>query len=141
MSEMKFERILCAVDFSPDSLAAFSLALKWTRSDSGTLLVFHVIEAQPTVLAEALIMINRKANDAMARLIASARDEVERSISSEVTSGRAYVEIVHRAREWKAGLVVLGARGLTSLEEVIVGGTTESVVREAPCSVLVARPA
>jgi nucleotide-binding universal stress UspA family protein len=137
---MRFERILCAVDFSPDSLAAFSLALKWIRSDSGTLLVFHVIEAQPTVLADALVMINKKANDAMAQLIASARHEVETSISSEVTSGRAYVEIVDRAREWKADLVLLGARGVTSLEEVIVGGTAESVVREAPCSVLVTRP-
>ena len=138
---MKIERILCAVDFSPDSLEAFSLALKLARLHSGTLLVFHVIEAQPTVLPDALIMINKKANDAMAQLIASARDELERTaISSEVTSGRAYVEIVNRAREWKANLVVLGARGVTSLEEVIVGGTAESVVREAPCSVLVARP-
>src|SRR5688500_1915217 len=119
---MRFERILCAVDFSPDSLAAFSLALKWIRSNSGTLLVLHVIEAQPTVLADALVMINKKANDAMAQLIASARHEVETSISSEVTSGRAYVEIVDRAREWKADLVLLGARGVTSLEGVIVGG-------------------
>ena len=137
---MKFERILCAVDFSPDSLQAFAVAMEMARLHSGTLLVFHVIEAQPTVLADALVMINKKANDAIAHLIASARQEVERSISSEVTTGRAYVEIVDRAREWKADLVLLGARGVTSLEEVIVGGTAESVVREAPCSVLVTRP-
>jgi universal stress protein A len=138
---MQFERILCAVDFSPDSLQAFGVAVKAARIHRGALLVFHVIEAQPMVTADALIRINKEANDAMAELIASARQHLEGiAISSEVTTGRAYVEIVNRAREWKASLVVLGARGVTSLEEVIVGGTAESVVREAPCSVLVARP-
>jgi universal stress protein A len=138
---MKFERILCAVDFSPDSLQAFAVATEMARFHTGELLVFHVIEAQPTVAANVLIKINKEANDAMAELIASARRALEGiTISSEVTTGRAYDEIVNRAREWKAGLVVLGARGVTSLEEVIVGGTAESVVREAPCSVLVARP-
>jgi nucleotide-binding universal stress UspA family protein len=138
---MKFERILCAVDFSPDSLQAFAVAMEMVRFHQGAVLVFHVIEAQPTVTADALIKINKEANDAMAELIASARRALEGiTISSEVTTGRAYDEIANRAREWKAGLVVLGARGVTSLEEVIVGGTAESVVREAPCSVLVARP-
>jgi nucleotide-binding universal stress UspA family protein len=138
---MQFERILCAVDFSPDSLQAFGVAVKMVRFHRGALLVFHVIEAQPMVTADALIRINKEANDAMAELIASARQHLEGiAISSEVTTGRAYVEIVNRARQWMASLVVLGARGVTSLEEVIVGGTAESVVREAPCSVLVARP-
>jgi universal stress protein A len=138
---MQFERILCAVDFSPDSLQAFGVAVKMARFHRGALLVFHVIEAQPMVTADALIRINKEANDAMAELIASARQHLEGiAISSEVTTGRAYVEIVNRARQWMASLVVLGARGVTSLEEVIVGGTAESVVREAPCSVLVARP-
>jgi nucleotide-binding universal stress UspA family protein len=138
---MKFERILCAVDFSHDSLQAFAVATEMARFHAGELLVFHVIEAQPTVAANVLIKINKEANDAMAELIASARRALEGiTISSEVTTGRAYDEIVNRAREWKAGLVVLGARGVTSLEEVIVGGTAESVVREAPCSVLVTRP-
>jgi universal stress protein A len=138
---MKFERILCAVDFSPDSLQAFAVATEMARLHKGALLVFHVIEAQPTVLPDALIRINKEANDAMAQLIASARHALEGiAIGSEVTTGRAYNEIVNRAREWKADLVVLGAQGVTSLEEVIVGGTAESVVREAPCSVLVARP-
>jgi nucleotide-binding universal stress UspA family protein len=138
---MKFERILCAVDFSPDSLQAFAVAMEMARFHRGAVLVFHVIEPQPTVTADAVIKINKEANDAMAELIASARRALEGiTISSEVTTGRAYDEIANRAREWKAGLVVLGARGVTSLEEVIVGGTAESVVREAPCSVLVARP-
>jgi hypothetical protein len=42
---MQFERILCAVDFSPDSLQAFGVALKMARFHRGALLVFHVIEA------------------------------------------------------------------------------------------------
>lgn len=139
-ANLRFERILCAVDFSPDSLEGFRVAAEMARLYSSALLVFHVIEAQPSVSPDALIEINRRANDAMAELVAPARTGLAAKLSTEVTSGAAFDEIVKRARDWKADLVVLGAKGVTSLEEVVVGGTAEAAVREAPCSVLVARP-
>ena len=43
------------------------------------------------------------------------------------------------ARELEADLAVLGAKGITLLEEPFIGTTTEHVVKEAPCSVLVAK--
>ena len=137
---MSFERILCAVDFSPDSLQAFCVAVEMARPHSGSLLVFHVIEAQPAVSPDALIEINKRANDAITELIASAGSALERlTVNAQVTGGRAFDEIVSLTREWKAELVVLGAKGTTSLEEIFVGGTAEVVVKEAPCSVLVVR--
>jgi universal stress protein A len=138
---IKFERILCAVDFSPDSLEAFRAAIEMARLYSGELLVFHVIEPQPSVSPDALIEINKKANDAMAELIASAGSALEGiDVSSEVTSGAAFAEIANRARDWRANLVVLGAKGVTSLTEVVIGGTAEAVMKESPCSILVVRP-
>jgi nucleotide-binding universal stress UspA family protein len=44
---MAFKRILCAVDFSPGSLEAFRVAVEMARLYSGTLHLFHAIEAQP----------------------------------------------------------------------------------------------
>jgi nucleotide-binding universal stress UspA family protein len=74
-------------------------------------------------------------------LVESAQPSLEGlAFTTEVTRGRAFVEIVRRAREWKADLTVLGSKGTTSLEEIIIGGTAEGVVKEAPCSVLVVRP-
>jgi nucleotide-binding universal stress UspA family protein len=77
----------------------------------------------------------------MDSLIASAESSLSGlSFTSEVTSGRAFVEIVNRAQEWKADLIVLGAKGAASLENIVVGSTAERVMKEASCSVLIARP-
>jgi universal stress protein A len=137
---MKFERILCAVDFSPDSVEGFRVAADLTRQYGGELLAFHVIEAQPALAPDALIELNNRANDALIDLIESERSSLDGvTIVAEVTSGAPFEEIVHRARDWRAELVVLGSKGITSLEELFVGGTAEAVVKEASCSVLVAR--
>ena len=137
---MAFKRILCAVDFSHDSIEAFHVAVEMARLHAGSLHLFHVMEGQPALSGEVAIEILQKANAAMAGLVASAQSSLHGlAFTTEVTSGRAFVEIVNRARQWKADLIALGAKGTTSLEEIIVGGTAEAVTREAPCSVLVVR--
>ncbi|MEA2659250.1 MAG: hypothetical protein QOF64_1846 [Candidatus Binatota bacterium] len=138
MSEpVTFRRILCAVDFSRDSLEAFRAAVELARLRSGAVHVLHVIEAQLPGSGEVIIELTQKANAAMAELIASAPSK-DLALSSEVTSGDAAIEIVDQAKEWRADLVVLGARGVILIEDV-VGGTAEAVTRGAPCSVLVVR--
>ena len=138
MSEpVTFRRILCAVDFSRDSLEAFRAAVELARLRSGAVHVLHVIEAQLPSSGEVIIELTKKANAAMAELIASAPSK-DLALSSEVTSGDAAIEIVDQAKEWRADLVVLGARGVILIEDV-VGGTAKAVTRGAPCSVLVVR--
>jgi nucleotide-binding universal stress UspA family protein len=137
---MAFKRILCGVDFSPDSIKAFRVAIELARMNSGALHLFHAVEAQPVIPGEVVIKVLDRANAAMESLIASAQPELNGlSLSSEVTSGEAFVEIVERARDWKADLVVLGSKGATSLEEIIVGSTAEHAMKESPCSVLIVR--
>ena len=139
MSEpVTFRRILCAVDFSRDSLEAFRAAVELARLRSGAVHVLHVIEAQLPGSGEVIIELTQKANAAMAELIASAPSK-DLALSSEVTSGDAAIEIVDQAKEWRADLVVLGARGVILIEDIVVGGTAEAVTRGAPCSVLVVR--
>ncbi len=138
---MAFKRILCAVDFSHDSIQAFDVAVEMARLHAGALHLFHVMEAQPALPGEVAIEILQKANAAIEGLVASAQSSLHGlAFTTEVTSGRAFVEIVNRARQWKANLIVLGSKGTTLLEEIIVGGTAEAVTKEAPCSVLVVRP-
>jgi universal stress protein A len=139
MSEpVTFRRILCAVDFSRDSLEAFRAAVELSRLHSGAVHVLHVIEAQLPGSGEVIIELTKKANAAMAELIASAPSK-DLALSSEVSSGDAVVEIVDLAKEWRADLIVLGARSVILIEDIIVGGTAEAVTRRAPCSVLVVR--
>jgi nucleotide-binding universal stress UspA family protein len=86
------------------------------------------------------IRIIDEANAALEKLLASAGSSLDGlALTTEVTNGLASVEIVEHARQWKPDLVVLGSKGITSLEEIIVGSTAENVLKEAPCSVLIVR--
>src|SRR5262245_8265920 len=141
---MAFKRILCGVDFSRGSLEAFRIAVETARIYGGSLHLIHVIEAQPVVselqpidaMGKMTVEIEEKAAAAMEALVSSASPSLDvLATTSEVTTGRAFVEIVGRAREWKADLIVLGAIGAaTPLGEAVVGGTADRVMKEADCS-------
>jgi nucleotide-binding universal stress UspA family protein len=136
---MAFQRILCAVDFSQGSIQAYHIAVEMARQQSKAALhLFHVIEARPVVsewppvngLSEMMLALEEKATPAMESLVeASAPIPAGIAFSTEISTGRALVEILNRAHEWKADLIVLGACGAASLEHAIAGSTAEHVAR------------
>lgn len=54
--------------------------------------------------------------------------------------GKPATEILECAREVGADLIIVGSHNLKGLERLILGSVSETVVREAKCSVEVARP-
>lgn len=143
---MSFKRIMCGMDFSEESMAALGRAVELARHSSGRLFILHVLEAQPAIaqwitpdrLGQITVELQEMAKESMDQLIDSDRFEgVE--VQTETTSGRAFVEIVGKAGEWEADLVVLGAKGMASLEQLVMGSTAERVMKESGCSVLVVR--
>lgn len=145
---MAFRRILCAVDFSESSLAAFRQAAELARLSRSEIYVLHTIEAQPVVpdimglgeAGETAVKLEEEATAALESLIASSASALECvSLTAEVTAGRAFVEILHHARDSSADLIVIGAKGAASVEQIIVGSTAERVLKDAPCSVLIVK--
>ncbi|HEY0986374.1 MAG TPA: universal stress protein, partial [Kofleriaceae bacterium] len=57
-----------------------------------------------------------------------------------VRIGRAAEEILELARDVGADLIIVGSKGLTGVERLVIGSVAERVVREAGCTVEVARP-
>lgn len=57
-----------------------------------------------------------------------------------VRIGHAAEEILDLAREVGADLIIVGSKGLTGVERLVLGSVAERVVREAGCTVEVARP-
>ena len=137
---MPFKRILTAVDFSANSLDAFRVAAEMASVHSAALHLLHVIEALPSARGEATMEFVQQANEAVEQLVASSQPALEKvTLTTEVASGRAFDEIVNRARDWRADLIVLGTKGTTSLEQIFLGGTAEHVIKESACSVLIVR--
>ncbi len=59
-------------------------------------------------------------------------------ISTEVLSGSPDQQIVERAKDWKADLIVVGSHGRGFWGRML-GSVSDGVVHHAPCSVLVVR--
>ena len=55
-------------------------------------------------------------------------------------AGEPYKELIKYAKEQDIDMIVLGIRGHTLLEKLLVGSTTDRVIRQSPCPVLAVRP-
>jgi len=81
---------------------------------------------------------NHKYHDVLerARAIAKASDI---DLNAEVVAGHAAAAVVGRVKALEADLLVVGFMGHSALYERIIGGTTDRLVRLAPCPVLVVK--
>ena len=58
---------------------------------------------------------------------------------THLKEGRAEEEIVERAEELGAGLIVMGSRGHSRLRRALMGSVSDAVVRHAHCPVTIVR--
>jgi nucleotide-binding universal stress UspA family protein len=129
-------RILCAVDFDVNSLAALDLARDLVRDNGGTLFVLHVVPSVAPLLVLAPLLDERTRHFARIRL-----DEVARESLSEVDyrlllrTGHPAEQIIAAAAELNAKMVVLATHG-PAVQPVSLGSVAERVIRGSPCPVL-----
>ena len=60
-------------------------------------------------------------------------------IGCEVLSGTPAPELIRRAREWQADLIVVGSQGRSAIGRLILGSVSLEVAAEANCSVRIGR--
>ncbi len=140
----RVRKILFPTDFSDYSKRALPYALAFAQSYGAQLHVLHVFEQRihpsfyivdkstPFDLDDGL---RDRALDALDEFV---YDDLRERIDfrCEVASGKPFVEIINYARANEIDLIVIATHGLTGLEYMIIGSTTERVVRRAPCPVL-----
>jgi nucleotide-binding universal stress UspA family protein len=130
-------RILCAVDFDVNSLAALDLACDLVRDNGGTLYVLHVVPSVAPLLVLAPLLDERTRHFARIRL-----DEVARESLSEVDyrlllrTGHPAEQIIAAAAELNAKMVVLATHGRPAVQLASLGSVAERVIRGSPCPVL-----
>jgi nucleotide-binding universal stress UspA family protein len=133
-------RILVATDGSTDATAA----IEWLARRPLTVTALRVLTVVtlppssidiPTVRAyyQALRTGGERLVEAGCHALAASGPAVE----SQVLEGDPRERIVEAAREWKADLLVVGARGLGNLAGALLGSVSTAVVRRARCPVLV----
>ncbi len=148
-----FSRILCATDFSEDSLRAVdyarSLAL---RFDADLILVTVVddlpvttppIEGAPVAqnldVATYQKQLNEEATTLMNRLMEE-NTSPDLRLRNHVVNGSPGRRIIQVAADEQADLIVMGTHGHGRFHRFIFGSVAERVHRSAPCPVLTVPP-
>jgi nucleotide-binding universal stress UspA family protein len=143
---LTLRRVLVPIDFSPASLETLRYAKRLGERFRARLHLVHVIIPPLAFLPQraplALTDFSKElASDASERLRKLAT-EFSLSKSPKPYSlrfGAIAGEIDAAARATRAELVAIATRGYTGLKRAFVGSTTESVLRNAPCPVLIMR--
>lgn len=137
-----FQRVLVALDVSPQSRAVLESAATIAASEGADVRALYVQEP----LSEAVISVMSTAlgelESRLADVQESARLEFEKlvadfvdssgtsiSIADRVRSGRAGLEILKEAEEWNSDLVVLGTHGHGFVHRLMIGSTSLKVLR------------
>jgi len=138
--------VFCAVDFSETANLAQSHASRLARHHRAELVLAHVVEPLP-VVSFPILMVPMDA-DIELREFASARlEELAETtrqsgltVSTCLENGPPGSQLIEMAERANADLVVIGTRGLTGFEHLVLGSTAEYVVRHCPCPVLTVHP-
>lgn len=135
---MGYERLLVAIDFSADSLAALASVRELARRLGGELVLLHVSEAADVVPGSDLAKHDRAHWQAELDAEVAQLRAVGLRARGLVRPGYPVAEaIVAAAREEQADLIVVGSPGKSGLAERLLGSITDSVIGTATCPVLV----
>ena len=137
-------QILVPVDLSDGSAQALDAARWLARRNDTRLHLLYVVEPVPSLYfsdtAETKFALDRVQRQRIERSLQEWSGDID-GARWTVSEGSAPAEIARIARNSKADLVVMGTRGLTGLQHVLVGSVTERVCRTCEAPVLVIRDA
>ena len=142
--------VIAATDFSDSATPALAVAIDEATRTKAPLTLVHCIDleyaspshglmpfggAMPTLSEEDYVSLR---DDAKGRLL-----EVLKGFSGKgeavVTVGHAASELLGLAGSRNASLLVMGTKGHTGIDRVLLGSVAETVAHDAPCSVMITR--
>jgi nucleotide-binding universal stress UspA family protein len=134
-------KILIALDLSPHSAGIVREAASRPWPAKSRFLLLHVLDPYP--FAKMPISLERVKNSVREQLSEAAQPLLKAGLKTDtdVVLGRARQVISKIATSWKADFVLVGTSGEGALMRVLLGSTARSVLRQAPCSVEIGRPA
>lgn len=142
--------ILVPYDFSKEADFAFDFAKEMAERTQNHLKLFHVIEL-PTPqsfnsFGEAGAFSNEGSQIFMIELIEKRKKQMAEfeakfknqafSFETKMIFGNPFAGISKEIVDAKADIVIMGSKGSSGIEEVLIGSNTEKVVRNASCPVL-----
>jgi nucleotide-binding universal stress UspA family protein len=142
MFEKQQKRIMVPVDFSEGGDGALAVAINLAKSVGATIDILHVLDLvfQDFPIGLGFYNFDQGGYFAYADLALAERADRVRAAGlgcqTHVLDGRPATEIVSKAKETGADLIVIGTHGRTGFAHAILGSVAERVVQHARCPVL-----
>ena len=154
-----FDKILVPLDGSEHSLKALNVAIQTAKNFRGQLTLIHVYSVnvapvmmpEPTTLTPTgfpampasdvskVVEASRKAGN---RILSDGEDKAKAEgvkVETVLVEGHVVQEIIKKAKEGNFSLIVLGARGVSHIRELLLGSVTDGIIHHASCPVLVVK--
>jgi nucleotide-binding universal stress UspA family protein len=138
----QFKKILIGYDGSAQADKATDSALLLAQSLDAKVLVFAVARPpEPATIVEVDAMLDdaREHFEQQFKTIMQRAKDLGVELATTIVVGHPVEQIVHRAEIDQVDLIVLGRRGKSRFEKMLVGSTAEKVLRYAHCPVMVVR--
>jgi nucleotide-binding universal stress UspA family protein len=137
-----FQSILVGYDGSPQAEKAVEIAYSLAQDTDSTVLILAVArppEPPTSVELEAMLDDAREHFLEKFKVFRERAAALEVDVKTDVVVGHPVEQIVHRAETDKVNLIIVGRRGMSRFGRMIVGSTSEKVLRYAHCPVMVVR--
>jgi nucleotide-binding universal stress UspA family protein len=154
-----FEKILVPLDGSAHSTRALDIAIQIAKKFGGKIALIHVysivagtiIMPEPTTLTPPGVPVMAPLE--ISKIADTARkagnrilDDGEQKAKAEnvqvekiLEEGHVVQEIIRTAKEGSFDLIVIGARGVSRIRELLLGSVTDGVIHHVSCPVLVVK--
>src|SRR5258706_1902108 len=143
------KKILVPVDYSKTSAIAFDVAFDIAKKDGAELIALNIVEEatpdsyritgewhkddwEDRIFTFELL---KKAKVQLEKLVKDPKYDAVK-VTGELRVGNPFHGISTIITEQKVDLVVMGTKGFTKIDEMIIGANTEKVVRHSRCPVL-----
>jgi nucleotide-binding universal stress UspA family protein len=135
-----FHKILVGYDGSKLAKKALEIAFGMAQSEDAKLVILAVARPpEPATRVETIgVLENAQEHfEQDFKQIAVRAQELGVNAETAVIVGHPTEQLVHRAETEKADLIIVGRRGMSRFERMLVGSTSEKVLRYAHCPVMV----
>jgi nucleotide-binding universal stress UspA family protein len=156
MGWLMFPKILVPLDGSEYAESALDTAVKIAHQFNSKLTLIHVSSFslflplhlfgdEGTSLGmdlEESMRVAEVIREAGAEILAKGEQRVAAAgvpVDTVLREGHVVQEIVKAAQEGRYDLIVMGAKGRSKIQEMLLGSVSEKVVRTAPCTVMIVK--
>ncbi len=129
-TKRKFPRLLIGIDGSTNSAAAVQAVARRSWPIGTEILLLSVMDSAKPTFIDQLAMLESYSE--------SLREKGMR-VCCKVEKGNPKHVLLREAKLWKANCIFVGARGLTRVKRLLMGGVSTAVAARAHCSVEVIR--